>query len=156
MLGLAFWKSGTSFWRSSICGLLTAATVMVWVEPPVPPPAPGEQATTAKRIARRLSSLLGGGRDTPRPRLCDRLLSLAMRLPPKLNGAVLAPLMSRVEHRLRQRCHSYTTWAWRRQVELVTMRFGRGSRHLEVQRWQRSIRGPGAGPRCARSRLLPG
>src|SRR5438270_13434835 len=101
MLGLDFWKSGTSFWRSSICGLLTAATVMVWVEPPVPPPAPGEQATTAKRIARRLSNLLGGGRDTPRARLCDRLLSLAMRLPPVCMERFFAPLMSRGEHRLR-------------------------------------------------------
>src|SRR5438309_11492679 len=99
MLGLAFWKSGTSFWRSSICGLLTAATVLVWLEPPVPPPAPGEQATTAKRIARRLSSLLGGGRDTPRARLCDRLLALAIRLPPGGMEGYCARLMSRLQHR---------------------------------------------------------
>src|SRR5205823_13217485 len=40
------WNSETSCFRSAICGLSTAARVMVWLVPPPPPPAPEHAAPT--------------------------------------------------------------------------------------------------------------
>ena len=66
----ALWKSPTSFFRSAICGLSTAARVMVF-EPPPPPPAPPEHAaptsmtrtpTIAGIVVPRAPERLCGGR----------------------------------------------------------------------------------------------
>ena len=48
MFECALWKSPTSCFRSAICGLSTAASVIVVPLPPPPPPAPGEHAAPSR------------------------------------------------------------------------------------------------------------
>src|SRR5207253_10712499 len=79
-------NSGASCLRSAICGLSTAARVMVWLEPP-PPPAPEHAAPTRRRTspATSVTADLGLGRWSGE----RSFLSVMERLP--LNYATYRP-----------------------------------------------------------------
>src|SRR5438132_4365751 len=80
-------NSETSCLRSAICGLSTAARVMVWLVPP-PPPAPEHAAPTRRRTspATSVTADLGLGRWSGE----RSFLSVMERLP--LNYATIARL----------------------------------------------------------------